>query len=246
MLNLNTIHQGDCLELMQRLESGSVDLIITDPPYLMNYRSNRRVVKEKFNHIENDTNQQFIKDYIKECYRILKQDSAFYCFCSWHKIDIFKQEVEKYFNLKNIIVWNKNNHGSGDLNGSYAPKHEFILFAHKGRALNKQKRIPDVIDCAKINSDKLTHPTEKPIDLLKIFILNNSEEDTIVFDGCAGTGSLALACLNLNRNFIGIEKEEKYVKVAQQRIKEVAGCKAEGDDGIPPTNKLVGILPKIL
>jgi DNA modification methylase len=50
----------------------------------------------------------------------------------------------------------------------------------------------------------------------------------------------------LSRNFIGIELDEEYVKVAQKRIKEVAGCKAEGDDGIHPTNKLVSILPKIL
>lgn len=222
MIETNKVIQADCLKLMQDIPEESVDLIITDPPYLMNYRSNRRVVKQKFNHIENDTNEQFIKDYIRMCYKVLKQNSAFYCFCSWHKIDFFKQEVEKYFNLKNIIVWNKNNHGSGDLKGSYAPKHEFILFAHKGRALNKQKRIPDVIECAKINSNDLTHPTEKPTELLKIFVLNNSEEGQLIFDGCCGTGSLALVCKELNRNFICSDINEEYVKIANSRLSETA------------------------
>ncbi len=61
----------------------------------------------------------------------------------------------------------------------------------------------------------------------------------LVLDNTCGSGTTAVACLNTKRNFICIEKEQKYVKVAQQRIKEVAGCKAEGDNGIPPTNKNV-------
>ncbi|WP_368050584.1 site-specific DNA-methyltransferase [Lutibacter sp.] len=203
---------------MKNIESGSVDCIITDPPYLMNYKSNRRVVKEKFNHIENDTNENFIVEYIKECFRILKDNSGFYCFCSWHKIDLFKQEIEKHFKIKNIIVWNKNNHGTGDLKGSYAPKHEFIIFAHKGRALNKNKRFTDVIDCKKINSQDLTHPTEKPQELLEIFILNNTDENELVFDGCMGTGSLGIACKKLGRDFMGIELDKEYFKIAEERI----------------------------
>ena len=61
-------------------------------------------------------------------------------------------------------MWNKNNHGTGDLKGSYAPKHEFILYGHKGRCLNKSKRMADVIDCKKVRSKEMTHPTEKPTE----------------------------------------------------------------------------------
>ena len=211
---------GDSLILMKDMQSETIDCIITDPPYLMNYKSNRRVVQEKFNHIANDTNEGFIVEYIKECFRLLKNNSGFYCFCSWHKIDVFKQEIEKYFKIKNIIVWNKNNHGSGDLSGSYAPKHEFIIFAHKGRALNKSKRIPDVIDCKKISSNNLTHPTEKPQELLETFILNNTNENDVVLDGCMGTGSLGIACKKLKRDFIGIELDEEYHKIATERIND--------------------------
>ena len=141
-------------------------------------------------------------------------------FCSWHHVDFFKQEIEKYFVLKNIIVWNKNNHGSGDLKGSYAPKHEFVLFAHKGRALLQNKRKEDVIDCPKIPSNKLVHPTEKPIELLQTFIQSSSYEGGIVLDGFIGGGSTALACISTGRKYIGFELDKNYYEVATERMKK--------------------------
>ena len=218
---MNEIMQGDCLEKMGLMADKSVDLIVTDPPYLMNYKSNRRTVMKKFDHIANDVNSNdLISNYLSECERIMKDNTAIYCFCSWHHLDFFKVEFEKHFKLKNILVWNKNNHGTGDLKGSYAPKHEFILFGHKGRALNKSKRIPDVIDCQKINSKDLTHPTEKPQELLKKFVLNNSKEGDLVFDGFAGTGSTGLACKSLNRKFIGCELDADFVQKARTRLNQ--------------------------
>lgn len=200
----------------------SVDLVVTDPPYLMNYRSNRRVVNKKFNHITNDVNStELISEYLAECYRVLKEDTAIYMFCSWHHIDFFKQEFERYFKLKNLIVWCKNVHGTGDLRGSYGPKHELVLFGHKGRSLLRDKRLPDVIECAKIPSLKLTHPTEKPTELLKIFIRNSSDEGDVVVDGFAGTGSTCVAAAELGRNFLAFEIETEYVTSANMRLDSV-------------------------
>lgn len=213
------LYNGDCLEVIKNIPDKSIDLIITDPPYLMNYQSNWRKKENRFDKIKNDKdNYILIQEYFKECYRIMRNNTAIYCFCSWHNIDFFKKEFEKYFKLKNIIVWNKNNHGTGDLKGSYAPKYEFILFGHKGRTLLREKRIPDVIDCAKISSKKLTHPTEKPQELLKIFIKQSSDEDNIIFDGFMGTGSCGIATNKLNRKFIGIELDENYFNIAKDRI----------------------------
>lgn len=197
----------------------SVDLVVTDPPYLINYRSNRRVVNEKFDRIQNDSNaEQVIQESLKQYYRILKNDSAIYMFCSWHHIEFFKQEFEKYFTLKNILIWNKNNHGSGDLRGAYAPKYEMVLFGHKGRSVFQDKRIADVIDCSKVPSSKLLHPTEKPVELLELFIKHNSKPKDIVFDGFIGAGSTALAALHTDRKFIGYELDYKYYEIACQRI----------------------------
>ena len=216
------LYQGDCLEVMDGIKDKSVDLIVTDPPYLMDYQSNRRKKEDKFDKIKNDKgNYMLIQDYLEECHRIMKDNTAIYCFCSWHNIDFFKREFEKHFKLKNIIVWNKNNHGTGDLKGSYAPKHEFILFGHKGRTLLREKRIADVIDCPKISSNKLTHPTEKPQELLEIFIKQSSVEGSIIFDGFMGTGSCGIAAKKSTRNFIGIELDEKYFNIAKNRLENI-------------------------
>ena len=218
-MELNKIYNEDCLEGMKRIPDKSVDLIITDPPYLMDYQSGRR--KNKFDKIIGDKDShQLISDCVDEYYRVLKDDSAIYMFCSWHHVDFFKKEFEKYFNLKNILVWNKNNHGSGDLKGSYAPKYEFVLFGHRGRALHKTKRVPDVLNYSKVSGSVSLHPTQKPIDLLEHFILNNSEENGIILDTFMGSGTTAIACINTNRNFIGFEMDKKYYDIANNRIAE--------------------------
>ena len=113
---------GDCLEMMGEIEDGSVDLCIADPPYGMSYQSNRRVVKDKFARIANDDTLAWLPDWMAEVDRVLKPDTAFYCFCSWHHIDTFKRAFEARFALKNVLVWVKNNHGSGDLTGGLRPK----------------------------------------------------------------------------------------------------------------------------
>ena len=213
------IYNDDCLKIMNEINcDGGVDLIVTDPPYMINYRSDYR--KNKYNRIKNDKDSyNLISEYFKKCNEILKDNSAIYCFCSWHNVDFFKQEFEKYFKLKNIIVWNKNNTSMGDLKGSYAPKHEFILFGHKGRRLIEGFRYPDVLDFKRTNN-KL-HPTQKPIDLLEVLIKTSSKEGDVVFDGFMGSGSTGVACLKNNRNFIGVELDEKYFEIAKNRIENL-------------------------
>ena len=211
------LYNGDCLEIMKDIKDKSIDLIVTDPPYLIDYQSNYR--RNKYKKIKNDIKaEELISNYFKECYRILKDNTAMYSFCSWHNIDFFKREFEKYFKLKNIIVWNKNNTSMGDLKGSYAPKHEFILFGHKGRKLINGFRYPDVLE-AKRTGNKL-HPTQKPIDLLEIFIKTSSDVGDIVFDGFMGSNSTGIASIKNNRKFIGIELDIDYYNTAKQRIDE--------------------------
>ena len=99
------LYNGDCLEVMDKLieEDIKVDCILTDPPYGMNFKSNHR--KNKYEKIENDNNLNFLPLLFNKLYKILNDNSHIYCFCSWHNIDKFKIEFEKYFKLKNIIVW---------------------------------------------------------------------------------------------------------------------------------------------
>jgi site-specific DNA-methyltransferase (adenine-specific) len=148
----------------------------------------------------------------------LKDNTAIYCFCSWHNVDVFKKAFERHFKLKNILVWVKNNHGSGDLKASYAPKHELVLYGNKGRRIFCGKRMEDVIFANKTKN--VNHPTEKPVDLLEQFINNSTEKNEVVFDGFMGSGSTGVACVNTGRHFIGIELDPGYFEIAQKRIAE--------------------------
>lgn len=211
---------GDCLDCMSEIPDGSVDMVLTDPPYGMSFQSNRRVVKDKFAKIENDSSLEWLDGFFAECVRVMRDDTAIYSFCSWHHVDMFKAAFERYFKMKNLIVWVKNNHGSGDLTGAYAPKHEFVLYGHKGRSLLREKRLPDVFDFPKIASSKLLHPTEKNINMLEVFVRNNSDVGQVVLDPFMGSGTTGVAAMNTGRKFIGIELDEGYFDIACGRIEK--------------------------
>ena len=131
-MKINNIYQGDCLEVMKTFKDKSIDCVVTDPPYLISYKTNRR--KDK-NHqfckeIQGDNDPLLINNTIKECYRVLKDNTAMYMFCSFDKVDFFKQELEKYFTIKNMIVWVKNNWTAGDLQAQFGKQYEIIFLAN--------------------------------------------------------------------------------------------------------------------
>lgn len=157
-MEIDKIIKKDVLEFMETIPDNKIDLIVTDPPYLINYKTNWRKEKHKFsNVIKNDNNPELIKEYIKECYRILKDDTAIYIFCSFDKVDFFKKEIEKYFSVKNIIIWRKNNHTAGDLEAQFGKQYEMIILANKGRKKFNGERLTDVWDFKRVSSDELLH-----------------------------------------------------------------------------------------
>lgn len=217
------LRQGDCLEIMKTIKDGTIDLVVTDPPYLINYKTNRRKDKEHdfCSVIKNDNNPQLISNYIKECYRIMKNDTAMYMFCSCDKVDYFKQELENAgFKIKNMIIWVKNNWTAGDLQAQFGKQYEIIFLVNKGRCLFNGKRITDIWNFNRVVGKNQLHQNQKPIDLLKQCILKHSKENDIIFDGFMGSGSTGVACVNTNRNFIGIELDEKYFDIAKERIEK--------------------------
>lgn len=134
----NNCYNLDC-EIGMRLmiEQGlKADCIVTDPPYLIDYHTNYR--KDKTHRfcqtIENDNNPQLIIDIMPLMYNCLKDNSPVYIFSGSDKIDFFKQQVEKQFTIKNLIVWDKMNWTAGDLEAQYGKQYEFIIYANKGRA----------------------------------------------------------------------------------------------------------------
>ena len=220
-MELNKIYNEDCLEGMKRIPDGSVDLIVTDPPYLMNYKTGRRKDKtHRFNDvILNDDNEQLITDYVKECYRIMKDDTAMYLFCSSNKVDFFKKELEKVFSIKNMIIWVKNNHTAGDLESAFGRKYEIVFLVNKGQRKFNGERLTDIWEFPRVSGDGQLHQNQKPIELIKRCIEKHSDVDDVVFDGFMGSGTTAAAALDTNRNYIGFELDEYYFNVAEKRIK---------------------------
>ena len=219
-MELNRIYNGDCIEGMENMPSESVDLIVTDPPYLISYKTNYRKDKShKFGkEIANDNDPYVIAEYIKECHRIMKDNTAMYMFCSFDKGDFFKQELEKYFKVKNMIVWVKNNHTAGDLKAQFGKKYELVFLVNKGRALFNGKRLTDVWEFDRVVGNNQLHQNQKPLELIEQCITKHSNVGDVVFDGFMGSGTTAIACINTNRNYIGFELDEEYYKVAEQRI----------------------------
>ena len=209
---------ADCIGVLQKMPAASVDSVVTDPPYGMGYRSNWRTATAKFAPIENDLGLEWLSEFVNLSYRVLKEDTASHVFCSWHNVDQFKQAFEKRFTLKNILVWVKNNHGSGDLKGAYGPKHEFVMFLHKGRATLKSGRRPDVIEASKVPGGQMVHPTEKPVSLMEGLIADVTLPGGVVLDPFMGSGSTGVAASNLGRRFIGVEKDAGYFDIACGRI----------------------------
>ena len=220
------LYCDDCLNIMKQIDNESIDLIVTDPPYLIKYKTNHRKNKNHnfCSEILNDDNEQLIIDYIRECYRILKNNTAMYMFCNCDKVDFFKQELENAgFKIKNMIIWVKNNWTAGDLKAQFGKQYEIIFLVNKGRKYFNGKRITDVWMFDRISGKKQLHQNQKPVDLLKQCILKHSDENDVIFDGFMGSGSTGVACIETGRKFIGVELDKKYFEIAKERIEKLKG-----------------------
>ncbi len=216
---INKVFNEDCFEGTKRMDSKRIDMLLTDIPFGMEFQSNHR--KEKHIKIANDNNIDWFPNWFKEIDRVCKDDAHLYIFCSHHNIEIFKHEIQKYRKVKNILIWEKNNTGMGDLYGDYAPKYEMILFCSNGNKKLKGGRDSNIIKANKTGNN--LHPTEKPIDLMEYFIHKSSEENEIILDTFAGSGSTLIAARNTRRNYIGWEIEKLHYETILKRLSQVQG-----------------------
>lgn len=214
---INQVWQGDCLDLMREMPDKCVDLVVTDPPYGMSYQSSRRT--EQFAKIEQDDDLLWFIDFIKELYRVQKDNSHTYIFCNDYSLGFFREHAElNDFTVKRTLVWVKNNHTSGDLEGDFGNKTEFVLFLHKGRKKLNGNRETNVLNFDRVSI--LKHPTEKPKDLIGYLIGKSSNENDLIFDPFMGSWTTARACMDLGRNFIGAELSPEYCEIGRQRLRQ--------------------------
>lgn len=213
-----TIQCGDCKNLLKDIPSESIDLIITDPPYGMNYHQYGKKDKGKFGLYDDETFFQNLEKPIIECERILKEGSAIYCFCSSHNVDQFVSLFKRLFKFKSLLVWVKNNWSAGDLKGDYGTKTEFIIYAVKGRHLLNGKRNHNVLEYKRIPPSKQYYPFEKPVEMLEFLIKKSSTYGDTVLDPYMGSGSTIVACENLGRKGIGFELKPEVFQIAKNRL----------------------------
>ena len=203
---IDTIIQGDCLEVMKGIPDKSVDLILTDPPYGLN--------KGK---IENDESLDCWISSIKECHRILKDDAFYLSFSGILDIPEILKELVKYFNMKWINILYINN-GMVRANvgfSTYIP----LLVMEKGKAkLTSQMR--DLMEKSTTSDEmkRRSHPYQKDIDFVAYQIEHMSIPGDIVFDPFIGSGTTAVAAKRTGRHFIGIELSPEYCEIARKRI----------------------------
>lgn len=216
MIELNKIHNMDFLDGLRQLPNESADCFVTDPPYGMSFQSGYRQVEHK--KIEGDDDLYWLGFLAYQMERILKPNTHAYVFCSHHNIEVFLSEFRKRFTIKNVLVWQKNNTGMGDLQGDYAPKYEFILFLTKGKRALNGSRDPNILTFARTQNE--LHPTQKPLDLIRYLITKSTQPDELVIDAFMGSGTTAEACKQTGRKFIGFEIEPEYVKIAEDRLKQ--------------------------
>ena len=207
---------GDCMKLLPVIPDGKVDLIVTDPPYGIDYKSNRR--KKRLDDMDND-GALFTK-WLAEAYRVLKNGGALYLFTHWRVWGRWQEALKaEGFRVKSMIVLNRNNHGTGDLE-CYAPKHELLMFATKGRhRLNKPGGRPkDVWGVTMLPASVRKHPTQKPPSWYWRAIAESSDEGDLVLDPFGGVGPCAQVCKQENRRFIVIEIEAHFCGEADRML----------------------------
>jgi adenine-specific DNA-methyltransferase len=206
----NTVVHGDCLDILPQLSAGSVDFVLTDPPYLARYKSRDGRT------VPNDDNRVWLNPAFAELFRVLRRDSFVVSFYGWPHADRFMQAYRAAgFRVGGHIVFRKR----------YTSKSAYLQYRHecayllvKGNPPLPLTPLPDVMDWT-YSGNKL-HPTQKSVHILKPLIEAFTQPDAVVLDPFAGSGSTCVAARRAGRRYIGIELDAKYHATASQRLNQ--------------------------
>lgn len=206
------------------MPDGSIDLIATDPPYCVGASSNG--TKSSF------TDFNLMRPFFEQCFnewrRVLKDGGHAYCCTDWRTYPFLYPLIIKYLTVRNLIVWDIGWFKAGNW---YRPRYELIIFLTKGNSKREfSASEPDVWQINRSVPNAIAdrnHPAEKSVELMERMIKNSSLEGDTVLDPFAGSATTAVACINLNRNFIGYELDEKFFDIAKKRIDEALAKKAQ-------------------
>lgn len=212
MIEPNTLHCGDCLELMAGVPDGSVDMTLTDIPYNEVSQKSGGLRLLDRGSVDRCTFQ--LETFIQEIVRVTA--GSFYVFCGTQQISLIVTFFKAAGLTTRVGAWEKTN--PSPMNGSrlWVSGLEFCVFARKSNAVFNEH-------CKKAlwqnpSGRSKIHPTEKPLKLMERLVLASSNPEQIVFDPCMGSGTTCLAARNLNRRFIGMEMDPVHFATACCRL----------------------------
>ena len=242
-MKLNKIYQEDCLSTLKKMKDDSVDVVITSPPYNMNLRirngkyCSRQIVKEistKYTEFSDnlpiEEYNEFHTNVLKELLRV--SDLIFYNIqiVTGSKRSIFKMIGEFSENLKEIIVWDKGNGQPAMQQQVLNRRTELILIFEKDYPISRQFRKRGEFKRGTLDDLWLikrgkkvggeNHGAVFPEELVSTILENFSKEDDIIYDPFMGTGTTAVVAKQLNRKFIGSEISQRYIEIAEERLKK--------------------------
>ena len=221
----NKIIHADCMDILKEMPDASVDLILTDPPYGIDFLSNRTDHQRR---IENDKYEDFAALYpqwIEQFKRILTDTGCCCCCCcgGGGKTPVSQEftleAIKQGFNLIQTVIWDKCTIGLG---WHYRPSYETIVILSKSKDKyswnTERKDISNIVHIPNIIPQKGDHPTPKPVQLMEYFLDLHSKPGDVVLDAFSGSGTTAIACHNMKRRFICIEKDDQYYQQSCKRL----------------------------
>ena len=228
--DIDTIYQGNALELMPEIPGGVIDLIITDPPFAIdfkahreNYNRNGANVLEGYHEIPEAHYQEFTHRWMTEAARVLAPDGSMYVFSGWNRLHDILEGLDKAgFTTINHLIW-KYQFGVFTKK-KYVTSHYHILFVVKNPTrytFNKIDHYPE--DVWVINREywkgKKKTPTKLPLDLIKKILWYSSNDGDLVFDPFLGSGTVAVGAKTEGRRFLGFEIVPEYFTFAHERLR---------------------------
>ena len=211
---------ADCLDILKQLPDKCVDLVLTDPPYNAS-NSNVSCAVKHYKTLNEDWDKGFVaKDFLDLCYNKLKDNGSMIVFCSHHTLSQYLNYDK--IKIQQIIHWIKSNPFPA-IAKVYTPNVEYAVWFVKGSpyTFNKKFANQNIITtsiCGR--NERENHPTQKPLELWNKLLLVHSNENDLVLDCFSGSGTTAVACHNLKRRFICIERDREYWKASCERLEQ--------------------------
>ena len=246
---INKIICGNCLDILKQIPDGSIDLVLTDPPYGISQKNlkidrtsiqNRSLKRSgkrskelnydfgEWDHFENrDELLSWTEQWVKECFRVLKESGNFVSFFAKDSISHFEDILSKYGHVRQTIVWHKTNPVPQIFKVGFMSSVEFLSWATKQKGakhtfnyqLGQHHNFIETPIC--MGKERTPHPTQKPIKAVQWLVEYLSNEGDIVLDPFSGAGTFAVIAKSLGRNFIGIEVNPEYCQWAEERLKKI-------------------------